>query len=210
MTRAIRLDESGASAVEFALVLPILMLLIFGIIDGGRLLWETNRAEKATQMGVRMAVVTAPVATGLSTATYVDVDPDGAGPLPPIAQGDVIPRAALGKVVCTSSGCCNPASLCTSPYPALGAYNSAAFTRIADRIRLMKPDIANTNIAIEYRGSGLGYAGDPNGMEVAPLVTVRLTGVTFTPITTLLFATLTLPDSRSTLTIEDASGLHSN
>ena len=40
------------------MVLPLLLLFIFGIIDVGRLMWTWNRAEKATQMGARFAVVT--------------------------------------------------------------------------------------------------------------------------------------------------------
>ena len=39
-------------------MLPLLILFLFGIIDAGRFLWEINRAEKATQVGARLAVVT--------------------------------------------------------------------------------------------------------------------------------------------------------
>ena len=55
--RCLVADCRGASAAEFSLVLPLLILLLFGIIDAGRLLWEVNRAEKATQMGARYAIV---------------------------------------------------------------------------------------------------------------------------------------------------------
>ena len=64
-------DRRGASAAEFALVLPLLILLLFGIIDAGRFMWEINRAEKATQVGARMAVVTDPVSRGLVNHSYV-------------------------------------------------------------------------------------------------------------------------------------------
>ena len=77
-------------------------------------------------------------------------------------------------------------------------------------MQYMKPGLTAANVELHYTGSGLGFAGDPNGMEIAPIVTVRLTGVQFTPITTLLFATFTMPDFRSSLTAEDSSGSQSN
>ncbi|WP_246444371.1 TadE family protein [Sphingomonas sediminicola] len=50
--------DDGATAAEFAMVLPLLILFLFGIIDVGRYMWTLNQVEKATQMGARMAVVT--------------------------------------------------------------------------------------------------------------------------------------------------------
>ncbi|MEO7815118.1 MAG: hypothetical protein ABIR87_06705 [Sphingomicrobium sp.] len=64
---------------------------------------------------------------------------------------------------------------------------------------------------IDYENSGLGYAGDPNGPDVAPIVTVRLTGVTFTPLVFAMFGgDITLPAFRSSLTLEDGAGSVSN
>ena len=57
LARLLRCNQAASSA-EFALVLPLLLVLLFGVIDAGRFMWEYNRAEKATQMGVRYAVVT--------------------------------------------------------------------------------------------------------------------------------------------------------
>jgi len=193
-------NQSGASAAEFALVLPLLLLMIFGIIDGARFIWEYNRAEKATQVGVRVAAVTIAIPQGLIDAEYV-----GVGGL---TQGDIIPASALGTLVCSRTGCDDPP--CTAPCPSAGTINTDGFDAILDRMQDMKPDITAANVRVEYRGSGLGFAGDPNGMEVSPLVTVRLTGLTFTPITSLLLANMTLPDLSSTLTAEDSSGTESN
>lgn len=203
--RALLRDRSGASAAEFALVLPLLLLFLFGIIDGGRLLWEFNRAEKATQAGARFAVVSDPIPGGLATADYV-----GVGGL---TQGDIIPATAFGRVTCTSAGCCVPASSCTNPYPTLGTFDAnalARFNRVVLRMQAMKPGIQSSNVRIVYEGSGLGYAGDPHGMDISPLVTVELTGLTFTPVTSLMLAQIPLPDFRTSLTSEDASGTQSN
>jgi hypothetical protein len=82
----------------------------------------------------------------------------------------------------------------------------------------MEPKISDSNIKVEYRGSGLGFAGDPNGMEIAPMVTVKLsstpaaTALKFTPITTLLFGnpSYVMPEFLTSLTAEDQSGSQSN
>jgi hypothetical protein len=66
--------------------------------------------------------------------------------------------------------------------------------------------VTDANVVVRYRGSGLGFAGDPTGSDVAPLVTVELRNLTFTPITSFLLATLTMPKFSTTLTAEDLTG----
>ncbi len=198
MIARLRLDRSGASAAEFALVLPLLLLFLLGIIDAGRYLWEINRAEKATQAGARMAVVTDPLPPGLATASYV-----GVGGL---TQGDLIPVSALGLITCTNTGC----ACTTSPCPTLGTMTVARFNAIVTRMRAMKPDISAANVRVTYRGSGLGYAGDPNGIEIAPLVTVELRNVDFNPLVLFNAVNIPFPSFRTTLTAEDSVGTASN
>ena len=200
MIRRLRLDRSGASAAEFALVLPLLLLFIFGILDVGRFLWDVNQAEKATQYGARTAVVTNVVSPALVTTSYVGVSG--------LTQGDVIPASALSPVVCTRASC-TCSGTCPSGY---ATTNTAAFDTILARMQAMKPDITAANVIVSYRGSGLGYAGDPDitKPEISPLVTVELTGVKFKPTAGLLLASITLPDFRTTLTAEDSVGTESN
>jgi len=50
-----RRRDSGAAAVEFALVLPILVLLVFGIIQFGHLFNQWQQLEHATREGARWA-----------------------------------------------------------------------------------------------------------------------------------------------------------
>jgi hypothetical protein len=77
-------------------------------------------------------------------------------------------------------------------------------------MKAMYPAISADNVQLNYTGSGIGYAGDPHGMQIAPVVTVELTGLQFVPITSFLLASVTMPDFRTSLTSEDASGSQSN
>jgi GTPase involved in cell partitioning and DNA repair len=52
-----RRHESGAAAVEFALVLPILILLIFGIIQYGIYFWARQSAVAAAREAARRSSV---------------------------------------------------------------------------------------------------------------------------------------------------------
>lgn len=192
-------NERAAAGAEFALVLPLLILFIFGLIDAGRFIWEYNRAEKATQMGARYAVVTEMVPSGLELYSFALSDS--------ILAGNPVPTANFSSATCTISSCtCTGGGICGS----IG-HDSVAFGQIVDRMQAMYPPIADSNVIVEYRNVGLGYAGDPNGPDVAPMVTVRLTGLTFQPLTTMFFGTgVSMPDFRAALTLEDGSGSVSN
>lgn len=52
-----RKSVRGATAVELALVLPIFLLLLFGIIDFGRYFFVQHTIQYATREGTRMALV---------------------------------------------------------------------------------------------------------------------------------------------------------
>ena len=57
-------DEEGAAVVEFALVMPILALIIFGIIDFGRAFYTVNNIISAVREGARYgAILAAPMST---------------------------------------------------------------------------------------------------------------------------------------------------
>lgn len=51
--------QSGASAVEFALVLPILVALLIGTIDLGRMAWTKMEVQAAARAGAAYALVNA-------------------------------------------------------------------------------------------------------------------------------------------------------
>ena len=58
-----RVRDRGAAAVEFALVLPLLLLVLFGIIDFGRALNAQLTLTQAAREGVRLAALGYPNAT---------------------------------------------------------------------------------------------------------------------------------------------------
>ncbi len=186
----------GATAAEFAMVLPIVMFMLVGVIDVGRFLWTINRAQKATQMGARYAVTTDMVAPGLSDYVFTQAG---------LPQGASIPDTAFGGVTCNSTTCTNKGA---GPPP---GYSATAFNNILQRTRAFMGEVQAQNLIVEYDHSGIGYAGDPNAPDVAALTTVRLTGLTFQPFSTAAFAgPITLPGFRAALTMEDGSGTVSN
>src|SRR5262249_17780084 len=63
-------DSSGASLVEFTLVFPLVMLATLGTVDVVYMLWEWGEANKAAYVGARRAVVSDPVANGVTNLTY--------------------------------------------------------------------------------------------------------------------------------------------
>jgi len=55
--------QEGQSVVEFALVLPIFILLLMGIIEFGRIWMTMNVLSSASREGARIAAVTGPDAS---------------------------------------------------------------------------------------------------------------------------------------------------
>ena len=53
----LRRDERGVTAVEFAITAPAFFLVLFGIIQGGLLLWTQIGLQHGTEMAARCAGV---------------------------------------------------------------------------------------------------------------------------------------------------------
>lgn len=182
-------DRRASSAAEFGLVLPLLILFLFGIIDAGRYMWTLNSAEKAAQMGVRYAVVSDPV------ANVVNTDFVGSYSIP---GGDVVPNAIFGSATCTNSGDCTV----TGSASGVAGRNSAAFDSIVAWMQNFYPDIQAPRVTVIYQNVGLGYSGDPTGPDVSPLTTIQLSGLQFRSLV-LFGGSLTLPVITASLTLED-------
>jgi Flp pilus assembly protein TadG len=57
MRRRLSAPENGASAVEFALIVPVLMLLVMGILDYGRFYFDSVSLRQGAREAARQAVV---------------------------------------------------------------------------------------------------------------------------------------------------------
>ena len=213
MIRRFLSSECGASAAEFVLVLPVALLMLFGVIDVGMYAWQLNEYEKATQMGARYAVVTDVVAVELADEDLTWVgEPycdNGAGGLRDCNAGETIAASGLGTVTCTSTGCaCDAGDDGFCPFGADTGVDAVAFANIVARMQRFQPQIPAASVRVEYRGSGLGFAGDPNKPEISPIVTVRVNNAAYQPIVLSPFGggTVPLPDFSYSLTLEDGEG----
>jgi len=164
-------DPSGAAAVEFGLIGMIFITLLFGMVEFGTAYWQWNQAAKALQLGVRLAAVSNPVSSDLSTFTGLSSTVEEGDPMP------YFQRICSGKAAtCSGGGTYSAAAMRTIVY---GRGNTAcpktpqrypAMCQIFSRI-------TPQNVIVEYTQTGLGFAGRPGGP--LPSITVRLTGIEF-------------------------------
>lgn len=66
-----RRDDRGAAAVEFALVVPLLLLVLWGIVDIGRAFYTLNNLASAVREGARSAAVMATDPTTVANKTLI-------------------------------------------------------------------------------------------------------------------------------------------
>lgn len=103
MTKLLRLlkrngrDESGQALVEFAITIPLLLLLLLGMMEWGFLLWTKMTFVNAAREGSRNAVVMRE--WGSMSATYeseiVTLVADRLSPLPATVKSGVEGRISI-------------------------------------------------------------------------------------------------------------------
>jgi Flp pilus assembly protein TadG len=71
--RLLRKKRRGAAAVEFAIVLPVFVLLVFGMIEYGRMVMVQQVITNASREGARLAVLDGATASSVQSAvtTYL-------------------------------------------------------------------------------------------------------------------------------------------
>jgi Flp pilus assembly protein TadG len=101
-------DERGQALVEFAFVLPILLLLMLGLLDVARAVWQENTLAYAAREGTRYAIVH-------GSSSESPVGPSNTGPIQTRVQDSAIGVANItvtaswpdlaGSTPCTDRGC---------------------------------------------------------------------------------------------------------
>ncbi len=99
--RSDRASERGASAVEFALVVPVFLIFVFGIIEYGTIFLVRNQMTEAVSDAARTAVNYSTTAQALSeslSALQTNLPHDGAG-----LMSSNCSSSSSGPVQCSSS-----------------------------------------------------------------------------------------------------------
>lgn len=189
MLRKFQKSDRGTAAVEFALVVLVFFILFFVVIEFARLWWTWNMANQATQAGVRWAIVSDPISNNMKT-----FDAMASGLV--VGNGATVPIGDIADATCTANAC---------NFGAGDTVDAAAFQTILRPMQRMYPAIQAANVRVIYRHVGLGFAGNPYGMDFTPSITIELTGLTFEPLFggLLGMGTINMPLFSSTLTGED-------
>lgn len=200
--RRFRAEQSGATMVEMAIALPLLLTLLLGFVDFGYAFFQWNAGNKAVQAGARLAEISAPVASGLLLETLTQSDVTKVGTAVPANTYNYICTAnAAGTVSCT----CGAGATCQNLNASQAAFDFI-FSGNGNRAGMQRflPTLVKSEVRIQYQASGLGYWTRPEGP--VPTITVSITDhpFQFFFLAGLLgFGTITMPSMLSTVTGED-------
>ena len=158
-------DESGTTLVELAIVLPVFLLLFFGLIDFGRMGAEFVMAEKATQLAARLAAVRPAACPGVPTSNT-------RGSL----TGASLPRFGTN---CTAVAnlCANPGTVtCAGDINPINPNNTTDIEIWTAIAALMPTTATPANLRFSYAyDPKLGFLGGP----YVPVVTVEIQNLNF-------------------------------
>lgn len=169
-------DVRGSVLVESTIVIPMFLLLVLGTIDVTYMFYDWAVANKATYVGARLAVVSNPVPSTITSNTnYTSTQLVSSGKscfdISGTATGNCY---STGVVACTSTQCT----------PSTYGFSSANFTTILTAMQgIYCPGqlpancrLKAANVNISYQTNGLGYVAQPGGLPMN--ITVSLSGLT--------------------------------
>jgi len=154
-------DERGSALVEFAVVLPVFLLVLFLLLEFGRLGFEYVMANKAVQLAARLAVTRPAACPGVPTINARGAVPVGTVP-PPFGT-----NCRSGMTVCaapTTVTCVGASS------------NGTAVETWALVSPLLPVDATIANLRFTYAYTPqIGFLGGP----YVPMVSTELTDLNF-------------------------------
>ena len=160
-------DTQGGPLVENALILPIFLAVTLGAVDFSYMLSDWSMANKAAFSGARAAVVSDPVAGGITNVSYSSSQ---------IAQlGNWCFDTGTGSNI----NCPSPSSVCTPNSSSSGSctnghtFNNTAFGTIFGKMQELFPRLQRQNVQIVYNANGLGFVGQPNGLPMNVTVSIE-------------------------------------
>ncbi len=161
-SRRFRHAEDGTTLVEFAICIALFLLILFAIIDFGRLGYSWVVAEKGMQRATRIATVRPAVCPSVPVF-HLRADPND--------------RTVNTGTLCreVSGLCVNTGPIqCTLATPASGTSGFDTADEIWNSIQaLMPPGSTKANIMVGYSyDARLGFLGGP----YVPVVTAELVG----------------------------------
>ncbi len=160
-------DEDGSTLVEFAIVMPVFLLMLFGLIDFGRLGFEYVMANKAVQLAARVAIARPPACPGVPSVNVRGTLPSGS--VPPFFGTNC--RSAANVCATAATVTCNG-----------DASNATAAEIWGDIAVLMPSGAVPSNLKFTYAyTSDLGFLGGP----YEPMVTVEIRNLNFQFVTPL-------------------------
>ncbi|PRY72916.1 TadE family protein [Marivita geojedonensis] len=149
--------------IEALLTMPIVLLVFAALIEFGMAVFQFNQAAKASQLGARLAAVSDPLVSDMSTLTD-----DFAG----LDEAEAVPATIVSVNCGTGSTPCDTDRLNRIVYGSDGACDPGAGAAVRGMCDF-HPRITPTNVHVSYHRAGLGYVGRPDGAVTTITVEVR-------------------------------------
>lgn len=188
-------DETGSVLTEFAVVLPLFLVLLFAVIDFGQIYFRWILAEKATHLAARLAVVRPPICPGV--------------PIINTRTDRFVQDLPFGTSCAAQDGlCADPGTISCTGAAAVGDVFDDIFGRVGG---FLPATVQPGNVRLTYSFADIGFLGGP----YVPMVSVELIGDIEVPYITPLGPLLqafyggdgldnpSMPAMRATLPAED-------
>jgi Flp pilus assembly protein TadG len=187
-------DQRGVTAIEWAILAPLLFVTVLGGFDAGLYMWRWNEAVQAARIGVRIAAVSDPVSADLKTMTGLETSVQSGQP------AGTYERVCTGGS-CTGGGTYDAAAMSNIFYGPQGTDCVSGSSRLTTGMCDVFTPLETGNVTVIYRNSGVDTAGVPGALR--PLVTVRISDARPKLVMFGRFLPTTLPVTEMTMLAED-------